>query len=86
MKSAQPGKNISRPEVTNVSAHGFWLLVEDKELFLPFEHFPWFKDATIRQIAEIETFDGNHLHWPLLDVDLSLKIIENPQDYKLVSK
>jgi len=25
--------------------HGFWLLLGDEELFIPFEQFPWFKDA-----------------------------------------
>ena len=86
MKSGKPGKNTSKPEVTNISPHGFWLLLDGKELFLSFEHFPWFRTATIDQIGEIETLHGNHLHWPLLDVDLSVNIIENPQNYKLVSK
>jgi hypothetical protein len=27
-------------EVTNVSKHGFWLLLGDQEVFLPFEQFP----------------------------------------------
>ncbi len=86
MKSRKPGKNTLKPEVTNISPHGFWLLLDGRELFLPFEHFPWFRNATVDQIAEIETQDGNHFHWPSLDVDLSVKIIENPQNYKLVSK
>jgi hypothetical protein len=30
-------------EVTNVSKHGFWLLLGDEELFVPFSEFPWFK-------------------------------------------
>jgi hypothetical protein len=29
-------------EVTNISAHGLWLLSRDKELFLSYEDFPWF--------------------------------------------
>jgi hypothetical protein len=27
-------------EVTNISRHGFWILLDDRELFLPFEEFP----------------------------------------------
>lgn len=27
-------------EVTNVSQHGFWILLDDQELFLPFDEFP----------------------------------------------
>lgn len=86
MRSIRPGKSISKPEVTNISAHGFWLLADGRELFLSFERFGWFRDATVKQITEIETYDGNHLYWPALDVDLSIKIIENPENYRLVSK
>ena len=86
MKSLKRGKNTLPPEVTNISSHGFWILVEAKEYFLPFELFPWFENATLKQISHIQTFDNNHLYWPELDVDLSLKIIQNPKKYKLVSK
>lgn len=42
-----PGAATSAVEVTNISRHGLWLLLGDEELFLPFEHFPWFRRATI---------------------------------------
>jgi hypothetical protein len=32
MKSATLGKSISGVEVTNISKHGFWLLLADEEL------------------------------------------------------
>ncbi len=35
----------SEVEVTNISRHGFWLLVRGKELFLPYKDFPWFQNA-----------------------------------------
>jgi len=41
-------------EVTNVSRHGLWLLIGDEELLLPFEHFPWFRDASIGKISVVE--------------------------------
>ena len=45
MKSAKLGKRTSEVEVTNVSEHGFWLLLRGQERFLAFEHFPWFQSA-----------------------------------------
>jgi hypothetical protein len=72
--------------VTNISSHGFWILVDGEEYFLPYEKFPWFKDARVSEISEIELSHGCHLYWPKLDVDLSLDIIRNPDKYKLVSK
>ena len=44
-----PGTSTSTLEVTNISKHGFWLLLDGRELFLPFEDFPWFKRAQRRQ-------------------------------------
>ena len=35
-----PGSVTMAPEVTHVSRHGFWLLLEDEELLVPFEQFP----------------------------------------------
>ncbi len=86
MKSLKCGKNISRPEVTNISEHGFWIFLNDREYFLAFEQFPWFRDVKVRQIANVELWHGDHLYWPELDVDLSINIIEHPEKYKLVAK
>ncbi len=86
MRSAKHGSGTSGVELSNVSAHGFWVLVDQKEYYLAFEHFPWFRDATIRQLARIERPSPQHLHWPDLDVDLTLGGIENPEKYPRVSK
>ncbi len=86
MKSLKHGKNISDPEITNISEHGFWVFIEPKEYFLPFDQFPWFKDAGVSQIANVQLLHKSHLYWPDFDVDLSLTIIQSPEKYKLVSK
>ena len=72
MKSALRGKTISTVEVSKVARDGFCLLVDERELFVPFKLFPWFADATIRQIAAVERPSPHHLRWPDLDVDLAL--------------
>jgi len=86
MPSAAPGRNISPAEVTNVSVHGFWLFVGERELFVPFEHFPWFRDASIRAIANVQLPSPHHLYWPDLDIDLAVESIEHPEKYPLVSQ
>ena len=72
-------------EVTNVSKHCFWLLLEDEELAVPFSEFPWFKKATIEQLADVQRPTEDHLYWPQLDVDLSVDSIRNPDNFPLVS-
>ena len=86
MKSAPRGKRTSSVEVTNVSSHGLWLLVQERELFVPFTQFPWFREATIGQLCEVDLQDGDHLYWPQLDVDLALESVEHPERYPLVSR
>ena len=69
-----------------MSAEGFWLLMAGRELFVPFANFPWFRDASIRQILAVDHPSPNHLRWPQLDVDLSVESIEHPDRYPLVSR
>ena len=86
MKSAQLGTSTSEVEVTNISAHGFWLLLRNEEKFVSFEHFPWFKDATVANICNVELPSANHLYWPALDIDLAVESIDDPDKFPLVSK
>jgi hypothetical protein len=86
MTSAALGKDISAVEVTNVSKHGFWLLFGDKEVFLPFGQFPWFRDASIGKLVNVQLASSHHLYWPDLDVDLAVESIFHPEQYPLVSQ
>jgi hypothetical protein len=86
MPSAALGRSTSPTEVTNVSAHGFWLFLGARELFVPFEQFPWFRDASIRAITNVELLSPHHLYWPDLDIDLAVESIEHPDKHPLVSQ
>jgi len=81
-----PGTITSAAEVTNVSKYGLWLLLGDEELYLPFEQFPWFKQATIEQITNLEHPTADHLYWPALDIDLAVDSIRRPADFPLVAR
>ena len=86
MRSVKRGRNTSKVEVTNISQHGFWLLMGEKEYFIPFEKFPWFRNARIEDITDVKVQKDRFLYWERLDVDLSLDIIQKPDSYPLVSK
>lgn len=81
-----PGHDTSVVEVTNVSRHGFRLLLGGEELPLAFADFPWFKSATIEQLVDVQWPTPDHLHWPQLDVDLAVSSIRNPLAYPLMSQ
>lgn len=84
MKSKKRGKNTSKIEVQNISRHGIWLLAQDKEYFLSFKNYPWFKGASVAEILDVALLHGHHLYWSELDVDLELASLENPDSYPLL--
>jgi hypothetical protein len=79
MKSKLSGKGTSEVEVTQISIGGIWLLIDDKEFFLPFEKFPRFRNATVGSIHNVQLVDNRDLHWPDLEIDLSVTSIGEPQ-------
>ena len=86
MTSVLPGASILDVEVTNVSIHGFWLMLGTEELFVPFENFPWFKDAPIAKLTNVERPQQHHLYWPDLDIDLAVESIRHPEKFPMVSR
>ena len=86
MSSQALGGNTSLTEVTNVSAHGLWLLSGEKEIFMSYEDFPWFKNAPIGEVLNVKEPTPGHFYWPDLDVDIGLETIENPERFPLKAK
>ena len=70
------------PSISSLTFINFFYSIA-KELFLPYEQFPWFKDKTINDITKVESFGEGHFYWENLDVDLSLDMIEHPERFPL---
>jgi hypothetical protein len=81
-----PGTATLEAEVTNISRHCFWLLLGNEELAVPFANFPWFRNATIEEITNVQRPSVDHLYWPALDIDLSVQSIRSPDQFPLVSR
>jgi hypothetical protein len=80
------GRSTSAVEVANVSPHGFWLLIGDREHFVEFAQFPWFRHATIGQLSNVTLASPHHLYWPDLDIDLAVDSLDHPERYPLVRR
>lgn len=83
MNSPSPGSSTSEVEITHVSRRGLWLLVRDEELLLAYEDFPWFLDQPLKALFDVQEVSPGHLHWPTLDVDLTLEMIRHPERFPL---
>jgi hypothetical protein len=86
MKSRKRGRNTLAAEVTNVASHGFWLLIDKRERFVSFKDFPWFRNATLAELTNVEMPSSQHLYWPELEVDLAVESLDHPERHPLVSK
>src|SRR3989304_6536239 len=85
MKLLKHGKDIS-VSVENITPFGIWLYVKEKEYFLSYKNYPYFKNQTLSSIQNVQFLHGYHLYWPELDVDLEIDNLENPEKYPLKSK
>jgi hypothetical protein len=85
MRSKADGKLILDAEVTKIDHQGIWLLIGQKDLFLPYEEFPWFRNASVAAIRDVELLSDHHLHWSQLDIDLAIESIENPEQFPLIA-
>ncbi|MCK5803193.1 MAG: DUF2442 domain-containing protein [Lentisphaeria bacterium] len=81
MNSQTLGASTSVVEVTHIDSRGLWLYVDGREHYMPYDLFPWFADATVRQISRVNRHQPHHFHWPELDVDLTLDMIDHPEKY-----
>lgn len=54
------------------------------EYFLDYDHFPWFRKASVDEIHAVRLIRGSYLRWPKLDVDLEIDCLERPEQYPLV--
>ena len=56
------------------------------DAIMSYQDFPWFKDAPIGKVLNVEQLTPGHFYWPDLDVDLTSEIIEHPEKFPLKSK
>jgi hypothetical protein len=87
MSSKLPGAGIlTNSEITSITPLGFWLLVNDREYFVPFEDYPAFRNAVLSEIYEMQQIGPENFHWPSLDIDIELGALDQPEQFPLQFK
>ena len=86
MDSSKSGISTSECNVTGINDLGFWVLVKDKEYFIPFSDYPGFKDSSVNHILNIRFYPPSQLHWIDIDMDIELNSLANPESYPLIFK
>src|ERR1700722_1597597 len=86
MKFSRRGNAIMSIEVRDISTRGFWLSLGDRDLFVPFKSFPWFRAFTRAELADVERPSAEHIRWPRFDIDLEVESIEHPDLFPLLER
>ena len=81
MSLSMPSENTSAVEIVNISNHGVWMLAHDRERFIPYAKFSWFREQSVAAITDVEGPFPGHYYWPDIDVDLIDEIIDDPQRF-----
>lgn len=84
MNLSRPGKSISHSNVTNIIETGFWLLVDDKEYFVPFNLYPDFKNLPVEKIFAVKQLSPMQFYWEDIDCDIELTALEKPEQFPLI--
>ena len=84
MNASKNGTNTSK--VNYITSQGFYLSVNDKEYYLSFEEYPYFKQVPVEDIFNVEIDEYGDLRWDKYDIDLCEEILQSPETYPLKMK
>jgi len=86
MNISKSGTNISACMITSINDLGMWLLVFDKEYFIPFADYPGFKESSITEIYKFNFLPPSQLQWKELDINIELYALTKPEFFPLIYK
>ena len=84
MALPKSGTDISLCSVTGINDLGLWILVDDKEYFIPFSDYPVFREASISKILNVGFYPPYQLHWKEIDIDIELQALNQPESFPLI--
>lgn len=83
MNSSKHGKNTLKCRITSINELGMWLIIQDKEYFVPFKFYPEFKKAPLNLILSVKLISPTQLRWEKLDYDIEITALSKPDQYPL---
>ena len=78
------GTNTS-VKVHAIVANGITVEVRGNTYFLPYSTNPWFENAKVTDVFNVEPVGKNGIRWDALDVDLAIESLMHPEKYPLIA-
>ena len=83
--STTNGKDTS-VKVHAIVANGITIEVHGNVYFLPYHSNPWFENAKVADVFNIEPVGRTGIRWDNLDVDLAIESLTHPEKYPLIAR
>ena len=78
-------KNMS-VSVLMINAQGIMINVGGQDFFLSYNRIPWMREASIKDVLDVQMCGSEAIEWPNLDVDLEIDSLRHPERYPLLIK
>jgi len=78
-------KNTS-VSVLMINGQGIMISVGGQDFFLSYNRIPWMREASIKDVLNVQMCGSEAIEWPSLDVDLELDSLRHPERYPLLIK
>jgi len=73
-------------KVHAIVANGITIEVQGNVYFLPYDSNPWFENAKVADVFNIEPVGRTGVRWDALDVDLAIDSLIHPEKYPLFAR
>ena len=73
-------------KVNAIVSNGIMIEAYGNGYFLPYNSNPWFENAKISDVFNIEPVGRTGIRWDALDVDLAIESLIYPEKYPLIAR
>jgi hypothetical protein len=84
--NSEPSTARTSVNVRSIMPNGILISVGDNDYYLAYDRLPWFREAKVSDIFNVEMCGDEGIRWNALDVDLEIESLIHPEKYPLVMK
>ena len=78
--------NNTLVSVLMINAQGIMICVNGQDFFLSYNRIPWLREASIKDVLNVQMCGNDAVEWPTLDIDLEIDSLRHPERYPLLIK
>ena len=84
--SSKSNTESTSVSVLMINGQGIMISVGGQDYFLSYNRIPWMREASIKDVLDVQMCGSEAIEWPNLDVDLEIDSLRHPERYPLLIK